>query len=494
MHILLDPTGKILTAEPGLEEGLNVLGPLHGVSNSNFELEQVSSVKELEGISPSRIDAAGPLIFVHNGKLEWAAPDITATQDLFYGKNPQGNWVLTNDFFLIAREFSSLSFPRSLFVYFVRHGFLPPGKTFFEEIARVRVGTQLVFQGQNLKEEDVWSEQEKQPRTYEIFKRALSSVFEAYPFGEKAAIALSAGSDSGLVAALASIKYGKRPLAITIVSSNQPLKVNDIDAANAGRITKHLGLEHTVMEFDFNAQHAQELREIARAMPLASHLSLHQFQIGEKAQKKGKSQLWQGQSADSVYNLGPTQRSLGGPLRRFYFTKEYWQGLPDVSGNRLVGSIARAIGQLGPIAWKRMHGQALRQPTSFQELMATFADSEEELPLPLKDAERLRGFLEKRNTREAREEFFAWKAQSFLTGRDPKIRYVVADHYVLEKKRDFTILLWQIIPYGRIGKMIHAYYGKLSFLSCLLIIDCRNFLAIVLPINHTPMFRLYVVA
>jgi asparagine synthetase B (glutamine-hydrolysing) len=330
MYIRTDPTGKIFKAEPVLQEGLNVLGKLHGVANDDFELEPVSSPNGLENISPARIDAAGPLVFVHKGSVEWVAPDITATRDLFYVKNSEGNWVFTDDFFLIAREFTSVTFPREVFVYFVRHGFLPPGKTFFHEIARVRVGTRLIFEEQRTREESIWETGEQKPRTYEMFKRGFSSVFEAYPFGEEAAISLRAGADSGLVAAVAAVKQRKHPLGITTVTPNQPLKVNDIDEANVGRITKHLGLEHTVLEFDFNAHHAAELSEITRTMPIAAHLSLQHFEIGEEAKRKGKTQVWQGQSADSAYNLGPTQKSWGGPLRRFYLTKEYWQGLPDV--------------------------------------------------------------------------------------------------------------------------------------------------------------------
>ncbi|MBU1014875.1 hypothetical protein KKI17_00330 [Patescibacteria group bacterium] len=438
MYIFVEPNGKILGSDSALREGLNVLGKLHGVMTPDFELKPVSSLEELQNVSPARIDAAGPLFFVRNGKLVWAAPDITATRDLFYAKTPEGNWVFTDDFFRIARAFSSLHFPRDLFVYFFRHGFLPPGSTFFEEIMRLRVGTRLIFEEPNFQEENVWQEHESAARTYETFKRAFSSVFEAYPFGDQAAISLSAGADSGLVAALAAVRYGKHPLAITIVNPNQSLQINDIDAANVGRITKHLGLEHTILEADFNAQRAEKLREVAHAMPLAAHLSLEHFQIGEEAHRRGKIQLWQGQSADSAYNLGPTQKSWGGPLRRFYLTKEYWQGFPDVSGNRFVGKFARILGQLGPIAWKRMHAEALRQPTSFQELVNAFENAQGTPPFPAKGKESMPGFSTKRTTREAREEFFAWKAQAFLTGRDPRIRYTVANHYGFEAVLPYT--------------------------------------------------------
>lgn len=438
MRVLLDETGRILESSPLLKEGLNILGPLHGRATSSFELEPVSSQDQLEGISPCRIDAAGPLAYTRKGRLLWAAPDITASRDLFYAKTPAGAWLLEDDFFRIAREFRKLTLTRDIFLYFVQHGYLPPGKTFFEEIRRVRVGTQLTFGGPMPREEDVWQEPEHLPRTYEGFKRAFSSVFAAYPFGEQAAISLSAGSDSGLLAALAVLKYGKRPLAITLVNPNQPLEINDIDAANAGRITRHLDLEHAVLEFDFNKMRADNLRGVVCAMPLAAQLSLHHFLIGEEAARKGMQQLWHGQSADSAYNLGPTQRSWGGPLRRFYFAKEYWQGFPDITGNKLVGAAARTLGALGPIAWRLAHKQALRQPTSFRELMTTFADSEQELPLPARDSKRLVGFARKLSTRQAREEFFAWKAQAFLVGRDPRIRYVVADHYGFESVLPYT--------------------------------------------------------
>jgi hypothetical protein len=70
--------------------------------------------------------------------------------------------------------------------------------------------------------------------------------------------------------------------------------------------------------------------------------------------------------------------------------------------------------------------------------MAVFADSEEDLPLPAKDSKRRAGSLQRLSTKKAREEFFAWKAQSFLTGRDPRIRYTVAKHYGFEAVLPYT--------------------------------------------------------
>ncbi len=444
IRISLESTGKILEADPPLKEGLNVLGKLHGLATASFELEPVSEAELPEDVSPFRIDAAGPAVFVHNGILEWAAPDITASRDLFYGNIPGGPWLLTDDFFRICQEFSKLRLLKSACAYFARRGYLPPGETFFEEIARVRVGTKLVFSGKVPREEEVWGGEEREPRTYETFKRAFSSVFEAYPFGDQAGVSLSAGPDSGLVAAVAALKQGKRPLALTIVTPNQPLAINDIDEANAGRVARHLGLEHVAVEFDYNKHHAWELKDVVKAMPLGAHLSLHFFAMGEEARKRGKNQMWSGQSADSVYNLGPTQKSLGGPLRRFYLTREYWQGFPDVTGNKVVGMIARAVGAVGPIAWRLVHKQTLRQPRSFQELMEAFAAADGTpafLPKTdgsLKNHARARGASEHLTTRQAREKLFVWKAQAFLTGRDARVFYTTAGRYGLEAVLPYT--------------------------------------------------------
>ncbi len=444
IRISFESTGKILEADPPLKEGLNVLGKLHGLVTPSFELEPVSEAELPDDASPFRIDAAGPAVFVRNGTLEWAAPDSTASRDLFYGEITGGQWLLTDDFFRICREFSKLRALKSACAYFARRGYLPPGETFFKEIARVRVGTKLVFSGLVPREEDVWGEGERDPRTYETFKRAFSSVFETYPFGDQAGVSLSAGPDSGLVAAVATLQQGKRPLALTIVTPNQPLAINDIDEANAGRVARHLGLEHAAVEFDYNKHHAAELKDVVQAMPLGAHLSLHFFQMGKEARKRGRDQLWSGQSADSVYNLGPTQKSLGGPLRRFYLTREYWQGFPDVAGNRMIGGVARAMGALGPVAWRLVHKQDLRQPRSFQELIEAFALADGTPPFLPKMSEspneyaRARGGLERLTTRQAREKLFAWKAQAFLTGRDARVFYATAGRYGMESVLPYT--------------------------------------------------------
>jgi len=443
MRIRCDKTGRITESEPRLQEGLNVLGRIHGVCNDAFELERISSMEQLREVSPARIDAAGPIVFIRKGGLAWAAPDITATRDLFYGKTPAGDWLIVDNLFSLAQEFPSLKVSRRLLLYFVRHGFLPAGEMFFPELRRVRVGSKLLFDKGIAREEETWS-QDRLPRTYEGFKRAFSSVFEVYPFGQEAAISLSAGADSGLVAAVAVLKYGKRPLAITLVNPNQPLQINDIDAANAARVARYYGLEHALLELDWNNLRAERIKDVVGAMPLGAQLSLHHFLIGGEAARRGIKQLWHGEAADSVYNLGPTHKSWGGPLRRFYLTKEYWQGFPDIAGNRLVGSATRAFGQLGPLAWRAVHGQALRQPASFRELMDAFAAAEGTPPFPPKNAEKPNAFPEKLTTRQAREAFFDWKTRSFLPGRSLRIRYVVADHFGFEAAVPYTAtnMLW----------------------------------------------------
>jgi hypothetical protein len=70
--------------------------------------------------------------------------------------------------------------------------------------------------------------------------------------------------------------------------------------------------------------------------------------------------------------------------------------------------------------------------------MSAFANAEGTPPFPSKDADPMWGFAEKRSTKQAREHFFAWKAQSFLTGRDPRVRYTVADHYGFEAVLPYT--------------------------------------------------------
>ena len=65
-------------------------------------------------------------------------------------------------------------------------------------------------------------------------------------------------------------------------------------------------------------------------MPLAAHMAVTFLKMSREVAKRGKTKVWCGQNADSLYNLGPTEKTLGGPIKRFYLSKEYWKSFPDI--------------------------------------------------------------------------------------------------------------------------------------------------------------------
>ena len=161
MRLFVDTQGTIIETSTPLHAGLNVIGTVYGCTEQDFTLVPFhADILQKENVSSADIDAAGVMIFLKNGKVAWAAPDVCAIRDLFYAKQGEGRWVLSDNFFEIASAFSSLTLHQENAIFFVRHGYFSPGQTFFREIFRVRPGAQLRFDGVNTVEESVWPKRE----------------------------------------------------------------------------------------------------------------------------------------------------------------------------------------------------------------------------------------------------------------------------------------------------------------------------------------------
>lgn len=447
MIALIDNRGTITHADPPFREGLNVFGKVYGKVEPDFTLSRISG--SFEGVSPALLDAAAVFCFVKEGKLQWVSPDICAVRDLFYAKRGEREIVLGDDFFEVASHVSSLTLDRESAQYFIRHGYFGPGQTFFKEIRRVKPGQRLTI-SQGPAQESMWvlEAAEGRERTYEGFKKALRSVFEVHEIGEKDGILLSGGCDSGLVAALGALAFGKHPVAFTSFYA-QTLKGDVIDSQWVPRITEHLGIEHVRVEVDFGKVLPQKPLELLEYTPLSASISWGYLRIAELAAQRGLKKLWTGQSADSVYNLGPTTKTFGSLLKRFYLSREYWGTLNDISERSPCAPLFRLLGAGGAAAFSVRRGKIFSQPESFRQLLFAYEQAEESLGLlPSEMNKRSEKRDSKLSLKEAKLLFFDRKHQSFLTGRDPRVKYGSCQKNGLEA----------VLPYTA-ANMLHFFRG-----------------------------------
>ncbi|MBI4122955.1 MAG: hypothetical protein HY458_01160 [Parcubacteria group bacterium] len=478
MHLLLDEQGYVTQSSIQLQEGLNVAGKVYGVVRPGF-LSQPVALDEFQGLSPGMLDAAGVFFSILNGKLEFAAPDMAAARDLFYAQDPEGSWILGDDFFEVASRFPELTWHRESTDFFVRHGYFPPGATYVKEICRVKVGTKIAIAKGGVQEESLWQETiQTGERTYETFKRAFDSAIESHIPSSQDAVLLSSGVDSGLIAALLVKKFQKYPLACTS-RYVQVLKGDEIDGYWVPKITSHLGLEHMFMDVDFNRLALSHYLPLLRIMPLAATISGGYLLITKEAAARGKKNIWTGQSADSVYNFGPTTKTLGSLLKRFYLSKQYWSTFPDIQERSFLRFLWRHVGAVGMLAFRHKRNTPFRQPRSFREFLYTFEQAEESLGLPRGESI---GESEHRprpiTLGEAKKLFFDRKVQSFLTGRDPRIKYAAAELHGMEAHLPYSAanmlyffrglelgLRDVLYPKRFIYRYLQELLGKSAFLS-----------------------------
>src|SRR3989338_3239452 len=306
MHIITDTEGRIIRSSVFLQEGLNVFGKVHGVVQDSFILSPVPAGGIGDDADPVTLYAAAIVVFVKEGRVVWASSDICALRDLFFAKKNVQEWVIGDSFFELAKHFSVLTTRTEVVSFFLRKGFFLPGQTFFREISRVPVGMRLHFTKEGLREERVWGNIKEGKRTYETFKRAITSVLEVRNLNDDSALLLSGGCDSGLLVALAALQRRVRPPTFTSVYK-QTLKTNEWDAHWSKIVAGHLGLEHVLLEMDLDRYSLEEsLSSLVERMPLTAHLSVGFLSLYKEVARRKKKTVWSGQNADSVYMLGPS--------------------------------------------------------------------------------------------------------------------------------------------------------------------------------------------
>lgn len=436
MEIIIGKENKIEHSSIALKKGLNIIGDIDGtVAPGTFELRPINknvSSSELSQLSPAQINGAAIFIFLKDEEhFEWASPDFSGICDVFYGTTSDGKHIVGNNFFEILSKFPSVTLDKENAIFFISKGYFPPGKTFFKEISRLKIGYELKFNGNFFEENKLNLEKNKIDINYETFKRAFSSTLKCIGIEDNDAIFLSGGVDSTLIAALSVLKFSKRPITVT-ARYNQIVKCNKMDWVLSRKVADFLGLEHLIINSDFNDYSIISLAKIIENMPLAAHASLAYLDLSQKAAEMGIKKVWSGQNADSLYNLGPTAKSSiskGDYLKRFYLTKQYICSFPDIFDKIPLRFLYRTAGELGRLAFRVKRGLNVRQPKTFKEFLNAYENSEEYLSLPFKDKSLIDKniFNNSLSYSDAKKLFFDRKVQSFIIGRDPRVIYAAAD-------------------------------------------------------------------
>jgi hypothetical protein len=427
MHIIVDFHGNIQSSTIPLREGTNIVGRVYGRVLKEFVLTPLKIGDLEQEVSAANLDASGVVVFVEKGRVVWAAPDVCVSRDLFYAKNENGTWILSDNFFEITSSFPKLHWRRQDLVFFLQHGYFSPGVTFFKEIARVRAGCKLVFKREEMREESVWEQHGLEDRSYEVFKKSINSVLEVRGLKDRDALLLSGGCDSGLLAAIATKVFGKHPLTCTSIY-RQTLKINEQDGLRARRVSSHLGLEHIEVPIDLENEEIDPLYRLVDSIPLSAHFGITFFRTYEELARRGRATVWTGQNADSLYNFGPTGRSTGGMLKRWYLSREYWEVLPDITTRKPWNQAMKWGGEVGMLALRLKKGMRVRQPESFAELLFAFENEEGSFRFPKAgSAHQEDSGIGSLSYQEAKHLFFDRKIQTFLSGGDPRVHYGAAD-------------------------------------------------------------------
>jgi len=447
MKIIIGEKNEIKYSSIYLKSGINIIGDVNGIVSPNTFLlrpiDEKTDNLDISQFSPNQMNGSAVFIFFKNKSFfEWASADFSAISDIFYGKNNKGEYIVGDNFLEILSEFSFLTLNKEDIIYFVHHGYFPPGKTFFKEVSRLRFGNKLKLENDFLEIKDLASRKNKATVDYEGFKKAFSSVLETIGVEDNDAILLSGGVDSNLITALSVLKFLKHPMAVTI-RYDQSLKCNRMDQALSKKIANILEIEHSVANMDLNKERLNSLAPVIESMPLSSHWSLPFLRLSQRASEMGAKKIWCGENSDNLYNFGPTEKSLGGPIKRFYLTKEYITSLSGIKEKARLAILWRSIGELGRLAFTVKRGLKIRQPKSFREFLSAYENSEEYLVLPFKNSKTVDKNIPERHLGyfEARRMFFDRQLQSYITGRDSRVVHASSREYGIKS----------ILPYAAVN-------------------------------------------
>jgi len=432
LQLRVHSSGEILESSFDPSEGVHAIGSVRGRIDPTTLLIDPLPPADLSALSDEEavtLHSDAILLRIEGNRLSWIAPDIAGTRDVFIASVGDTEWWLDDNFESMVLRLGAVRRNASAERFFVSHGYFCDGETFFKDVSRIRTGMRLCFHERLAPNEENlfmlcrpsrWASR----LNYRGFREALDSVFDAEKIDDQDAVLLSGGCDSGIIAGVAALRFGRRPTAFTH-SYVQSMDNNDVDARRSARVAEFMGLPHQLVPVDFDALNIADLDQFVHAMPLAAHFSLNFLKTVSAATDNGARRVWCGQNADSVYNLGPTSRlgkgaGKGDIIKRFFLSREFHRTLPDIQDGSLLNPLFRWVGHAGTHMARYRYRRPFYLPENFNELLHSFREADHYLALKKDGAASQPPCDPPINTCAAREKLFEEKLASFLVGRDAR--------------------------------------------------------------------------
>lgn len=319
-------------------------------------------------------------IAIKDSQVQFIALPAYYRGELFWAKNEK-DFILCDDFFTIAKRIGTVSIMHEMMDFFLKKGYLPIGHTLFSEIRRIPSNCVVSLENEQFSKQKIllsMKSYEDDEQQYEDFKTVLNSVMDKYSIVPNKSILLSGGVDSRLL--LLVLKERNDHMHI-ITSLNKPcFTENAYDVLTAEKIAHLVGEDIEVVEVAYDELMVSELDPIIQRMPFSVHTGMNFYHMCKVAKLDGVEAIFCGQNMDTLYNLGPTERTTltfhgtAQWFKRFYLSEEYFRTLEDVEGRG--GWNNKAIAAVGKKMFeKASHQRDLELPHTAAELINNFAHS-----------------------------------------------------------------------------------------------------------------------
>lgn len=300
--------------------------------------------------------------------------------------------ILSNDFYYIASKLGLVSIDSNSKEYFLNKGYCPKGCTLIKEIHRLYNNSTYYF----LKGEFETKKDQDDKQTFIVddkikyarFKCLLNEVIDSN-ISSNVGLLLSGGADSRLLLLLLIEKV--RNLQIITNKCNPFFFENCTDMYIAQEVGKLVGKKVYVSEVDYKEIDISQLNKVIREMPCSAHGSFNFINMFKDLYKLGNvDRVFSGQNMDTLYNLGPTERtsvSIHGAaqwFKRFYLSEYFAKSLKDVEG--CITPIDSLIANIGCSIYKVITKQrGVTLPHNSLEYISNFEKSNDYTVFSKKD-------------------------------------------------------------------------------------------------------------
>ena len=432
-----------------------LVGKITGFINTPWEIES-NGIYEVDEKDLIKLEGD----YIAEGVMEDSTrivyPSLSGAYDLFFLNNNHKGLLYSNDFFWIVKQQGKVTYDYQQLDFFLKKGYLMPGKTFFNEVKRVELGKALKINGDNVDIVklciDEWNIGYKQ-----FLSTIKYSILNRMKSGNKNILLFSGGKDSGFLSVFLKKEFGIDPILYTgnyVEPSGFRMNEKDIER---GKIYKEkLGLDLRYSDVNINDFSVDKILYLVERMPMASHLSvLFQFLFNKISELDGDISVWTGQNADTVYGLGNTGSNIPNILTRYMLTNHYINSFSDTK-NKVAG---RILGQLIGKSYQIKRGIKLYPPRYSYDFIdkamngiIMMSDS----PLPDK-----RSITRNVNSDDVRKVVWENYQSAHLTGMDHQIIRNAGDERI-ERNFPFSsvrsMLMFRSIRFGLKDIMHPKYY------------------------------------